>query len=277
MERSSEEAGGQKDVLEAQLQLLFEMQRFANRPQCRHSMLSRYFGQDYAHDDCGACDVCLNELEAVPDAHIVAQKILSAVVRTGQRFGMRHVIDVLRGSKTQNVVDRGHDAIPTFGLLKDFSVSTLANFVDQLIDAGDLVRSDGEYPILQLTQAAREVLTSVRQAALVLPKQALDAAPQRTRRKKSRASTTVSSRDDGASPEMSQELFDHLRAVRREIAHSIGMPPYIVCNDATLEEMASARPRTAAELLDVKGMGPKKVDSFGDRFLRAIAEFAAGG
>jgi ATP-dependent DNA helicase RecQ len=190
---------------------------------------------------------------------------------------MRHVIDVLRGSKTQNVVDRGHDAIPTFGLLKDFSVSTLANFVDQLIDAGDLVRSDGEYPILQLSPSAREVLTSVRQAALVLPKQALDAAPQRTRRKKSRASTTVSSRDDGASPEMSQELFDHLRAVRREIAHSIGMPPYIVCNDATLEEMASARPRTAAELLDVKGMGPKKVDSFGDRFLRAIAEFAAGG
>ena len=276
MERSSEEAGGQKDVLDAQLQLLFEMQRFANRPQCRHAMLSRYFGQQYEHDDCGACDVCLNELESVPDAHIVAQKILSAVVRTGQRFGMRHVIDVLRGSKTQNVVDRGHDAIPTFGLLKDFSVSTLANFVDQLIDAGDLLRTDGEYPILQLSPSAREVLTSSRQAALVLPKQALDAAPQRTRRKKSRSSATVSSRDDGASPEMSQELFDHLRAVRREIAHSIGMPPYIVCNDATLEEMAAARPRTAAQLLDVKGMGPKKVDSFGDRFLRAIAEFATG-
>jgi len=219
--------------------------------------------------------VCLKELESVPDAHVVAQKILSAVVRTGQRFGMRHVIDVLRGSRTQNVVDRGHDTIPTFGLLKDFSASTLANFVDQLIDAGDLVRTDGEYPILQLAPAAREVLTSERRAVLVLPKQSLDAAPQRTRRKRTRAAAASADRDDGASPEMSQELFDHLRSVRREIAHSIGMPPYIVCNDATLEEMAAARPRTAAQLFDVKGMGPKKVESFGERFLAAIAEFGS--
>ena len=275
MERSAAESGSSPEVTQAQLALLSEMQRFANRPQCRHAMLSRYFGQDYAHDDCGACDVCLKELESVPDAHVVAQKILSAVVRTGQRFGMRHVIDVLRGSRTQNVVDRGHDTIPTFGLLKDFSASTLANFVDQLIDAGDLVRTDGEYPILQLTPAAREVLTSERQAALVLPKQSLDAAPQRTRRKRTRAAAASADRDDGASPEMSQELFDHLRSVRREIAHSIGMPPYIVCNDATLEEMAAARPRTAAQLLDVKGMGPKKVESFGERFLAAIAEFGS--
>ena len=275
MERSAAESGSSPEVTQAQLALLSEMQRFANRPQCRHAMLSRYFGQDYAHDDCGACDVCLKELESVPDAHVVAQKILSAVVRTGQRFGMRHVIDVLRGSRTQNVVDRGHDTIPTFGLLKDFSASTLANFVDQLIDAGDLVRTDGEYPILQLAPPAREVLTSERRAVLVLPKQSLDAAPQRTRRKRTRAAAASADRDDGASPEMSQELFDHLRSVRREIAHSIGMPPYIVCNDATLEEMAAARPRTAAQLLDVKGMGPKKVDSFGERFLAAIAEFGS--
>ena len=275
MERSAAESGSSPEVTQAQLALLSEMQRFANRPQCRHAMLSRYFGQDYAHDDCGACDVCLKELESVPDAHVVAQKILSAVVRTGQRFGMRHVIDVLRGSRTQNVVDRGHDTIPTFGLLKDFSASTLANFVDQLIDAGDLVRTDGEYPILQLAPPAREVLTSERRAVLVLPKQSLDAAPQRTRRKRTRAAAASADRDDGASPEMSQELFDHLRSVRREIAHSIGMPPYIVCNDATLEEMAAARPRTAAQLLDVKGMGPKKVESFGERFLAAIAEFGS--
>ena len=274
MDRSAEESGASPDVAHAQLALLSEMQRFANRPQCRHAMLSRYFGQDYPHDDCGACDVCLDELEPVPDAHVVAQKILSAVVRTGQRFGMRHVIDVLRGSRTQNVVDRGHDAIPTFGLLKDFSASTLASFVDQLIDAGDLVRTDGEYPVLQLTQAAREVLTSERQAALVLPKRALEAAPQRTRLRKGRGAAS-SSRDDGAMPEMSQELFDHLRAVRRQIAYSIGKPPFIVCSDATLVEMAAARPRNEEQLLDVKGMGPRKVESFGARFLAASAEFGS--
>ncbi len=274
MDRSAEESGSSPEVTQAQLALLSEMQRFANRPQCRHAMLSRYFGQDYPHDDCGACDVCLDELEPVPDAHVVAQKILSAVVRTGQRFGMRHVIDVLRGSRTQNVIDRGHDAIPTFGLLKDFSASTLASFVDQLIDAGDLVRTDGEYPVLQLTQAAREVLTSERQAALVLPKRALEAAPQRTRLRKGRAAAS-SSRDDGAMPEMSQELFDHLRTVRRQIAYSIGKPPFIVCSDATLVEMAAARPRNEEQLLDVKGMGPRKVKEFGSRFLAAIAEFGS--
>lgn len=271
MERSATETGSAPEVLEAQLSLLYEMQRFANRPTCRHAMLSRYFGQDYPHDDCGACDVCLKELEPVPDAHVIAQKILSAVVRTGQRFGMRHVIDVLRGSRTQNVVDRGHDAIPTFGLLKELAASTIANFVDQLIDAGDLLRTDGEYPVLQLTPRSREVLTSERQAVLVLPQKALEAAPQRTRkgRGRSRSAAGAESGDAAASP----ELFEHLRALRREIARELHVPPYLVCGDVTLEQMAADRPKNESELLRVKGIGPKKAEAFGQRFLEAIAAF----
>ena len=282
MERSAGESGSPQDVLDAQLALLAEMQRFANRTTCRHAMLSRYFGQEYPHADCGACDVCLHELEPVEGAHVIAQKILSAVARTGQRFGMRHVIDVLRGSRTQNVVDRGHDQIPTFGLLKDVAGSTLANFVDQLIDAGDLLRTDGEYPVLQLTMRSKELLTSERQAVLVLASKALEAKPERTRKSKRRGSSNPvrSSDGDGAMSEpssdpLSEQLFDHLRSLRREIARELGMPPYIVCSDVTLEQMASERPRDEQGLLRIKGIGPKKAEAFGERFLRAIREFGA--
>ena len=274
MERSAQEAAVPPDVLAAQLRLLYEMQRFANLPSCRHAMLSAYFGQEYPHEDCGACDVCLHELEPVPDAHAIAQKILSAVARTGQRFGMRHVIDVLRGSRSANVVERGHDRIPTFGLLKELKAQTIASFVDQLIDLGDLARTDGEYPILVLTEGSMQLLRSERQATLVLPKLALLPTPPRTAAKERRGGKRTPSAGDGALAQ-SSPLFERLRALRRDIAAGLGVPPYLVCNDVTLVQMAEDQPRTPAQLLEVKGMGPKKVEAFGARFLQAIADFAA--
>ena len=264
VERSGEESGD-VEATKAQLQLLTHMQRFAGRARCRHRSLSEYFGQDYAETNCSACDVCLNELELVSDGHVTAQKILSAVARTGQRYGASYVIDVLRGSKNEKVRTRGHDQIPTFGLLKQLTAMRIGNYIDQLIDDGALVRTDGEYPVLVLNEASAEVLRGGCEVELRAPKGGLDQ-PARRRRQ---GGAAVEARSL-TPPEI--ELFDRLRALRREIASSLGVPPYVVFSDVTLEEFARNRPRSRAAMLDCKGVGPKKFDSFGARFLAALAD-----
>lgn len=264
VERSGEEHGDHESM-QAQLQLLNHMQRFAGRARCRHRSLSEYFGQDYTEASCGACDVCLNELELVPDSHVTAQKILSAVARTGQRYGASYVIDVLRGSKNEKVRARGHDQIPTFGLLKELTPMRLGNYIDQLIDDGALVRTDGEYPVLVLNEGSAEVLRGDREVELRAPKGGLDQPTRRRRRGGSAAEARALT-----APE--QELFEQLRKLRREIASGLGVPPYVVFSDVTLEEFARERPQSRAAMLDCKGVGPKKFDSFGARFLEALAE-----
>ncbi|MBX3461998.1 MAG: DNA helicase RecQ [Planctomycetes bacterium] len=273
MRRSAAESEGvgDPDALEAQLLLLQQMQRFAGRARCRHRAISEYFGQAYAEPNCGACDVCLDELEPVPDGHVLAQKILSAVVRTGQRFGGNHVIDVLRGRRVERVLARGHDRLPTFGVCKEESAGRLGNYVDQLVDAGLLRRSEGEYPTLSLGEGAMAVLRGDARAELRVPKATLAARGKR-RRDDARPGGRREARDlEGAD----RALFDQLRALRRRIAGELGVPPYVVFADATLEEMALRRPESPDALLAVRGIGQKKLDAFGARFLAAIA--AAGG
>jgi ATP-dependent DNA helicase RecQ len=265
MQRAGEEHGD-TEATKAQLGLLGHMQRFAGRVQCRHRTLSEYFGQSYDDPSCGACDVCLDELEVVPDSHVTAQKILSAVARTGQRFGASYVIDVLRGSKSEKVLSRGHDQIPTFGLLKSLPQMRLGNYIDQLIDEGVLVRTDGEYPVLVLNEASAEVLRGTRELSLRSPKGGLDQ-PARRRRRGSSGSTPAQPLTTGE-----QEVFDRLRALRRKLASSMGVPPYVVFSDATLEELARQMPASRSAMLEVKGIGPKKYDSFGEQFLAALSE-----
>jgi len=269
IERGAAETGASEAAVVAQLDLLQQMQRFAGRAVCRHRALSEYFGQAYAADSCGACDVCLQELEPVPDAHVTVQKILSAVARTGQRYGGAYVIDVLRGSKNAKVTQRGHDRIPTFGLLASLPVQRLGNYIDQLVDAGDLVRSDDEFPVLKLTKAGVEVLRGARQGALVAPKGTL---VSRGGRGQPRRRGEPSGGD--LSP-AERELFEALRRLRREIAGELGVPPYLVFSDVTLEELARERPCDAAAMMRVRGVGQKKLESFGARFLAAIAEHGA--
>ncbi|MFT5424377.1 MAG: ATP-dependent DNA helicase RecQ, partial [Phycisphaerales bacterium] len=124
---------------EAQLRLLSEMRRLASAFVCRHRALTEHFGQTYEQSSCEACDVCLGETQIEPDGQRLAQVLLSAVARTGARFGAAHVIDVVRGSNAENVVSRGHDSLSVFGLLKDRTKTELHSMVDQLVTAGALV------------------------------------------------------------------------------------------------------------------------------------------
>ena len=245
------------------------MQRFAGSTRCRHRAISEYFGQRYDEPNCGACDVCLDELEEVEGSHELAQKILSAVARTGQRFGGAYVIDVLRGSRNEKVLARGHDQIPTFGLCKDVPAGRLGNFIDQLVDQGLLVRSDGEYPTLQFGPDAMAVLRSQQKAVLRAPKQALAARGKR-RRDDGGGGRSGGGREAVELDARGQRLFDALRTLRRSIARELSLPPYLVFSDASLEDMAKKRPLTEAAMGRVHGVGPKKLATFGERFLEAI-------
>ncbi len=275
MERAAHEADdpeSARESLAVQLGLLAEMQRLCTGARCRHSALSEYFGQPYTPpgdgaEGCGACDVCLKELEEIEDSTVIAQKILSCVARVGQSFGSAHVVAVLRGSRSAKISERGHDQLSTYGLLREEPKDVLGAYIGQLIEQGLLAVEPGPYPILTLTPASRAVMRGERGATLVRAT-SVDAHRDRARGRRS----------DGASRDLEpaeRRVFEALRAERREIAMEMGAPPYVVCSDDTLEELARVRPSGPEQLLGVRGIGQKKVETFGERLLGAVARAAA--
>jgi ATP-dependent DNA helicase RecQ len=257
------------ELSDADVAHLREMERYATAFRCRHRALVEHFGQTFEGADCGACDVCLGEIARVDDALILAQKIGSCVARVKQRFGIGHVAAILEGKRTPQVVQNGHDALSTFGLLKDMGSAEIRGYVDQLIVRGFLQRTPGDYPVLELTALGVAMLKGqVAADEVVLCRQ-----PKPVSRSKSRG------RGDAAMGRVEREswegvdrdLFDALRALRLEIARGRGVPPYVVFHDSTLREMARLKPSSLAALLHVPGVGARKAEDFGQQFLDAIA------
>lgn len=276
MQRSAGESGAAEESLRAQMQLLDRMHRFCTGATCRHKALSEYFGQAYTPPEgargCGACDVCLGDLEDVQDSMTIARKILSCVARVGQSFGAAHVADVLRGSRNQKITDRRHDQISTFGLLRDVPRPVLLGYINQLIDQDVLARSPGEYPVLVLTENSASVLRSECDVTLLQPKREL-------------AKMSTRSADGGGRGRKEQErplsdeelrLFESLRQLRLAVARERNVPPYVVFGDATLREMARLRPRTVGAMAGVKGVGQRKLADLAPRFAAHIDEFCGG-
>jgi ATP-dependent DNA helicase RecQ len=245
--------------------LLRQMERYASSVGCRHRHLLEYFGERPTKDNCGACDACLGELEAAADPVVVARKILSCVVRVGQRFGAAHVTNVLRGHASEQVVARNHQALSTFGLLADAAVAEVRGYIEQLLGLGLLQQTDDAYPVLALTARGMALVKDpASYPGLALARQHVP----------KKGEVRVRSRAEAESWDgVDRGLFDHLRGVRLEIARSRGVPPYVIFHDATLRDMARLRPASMADLLRVKGVGARKADDLGDAFLEAIREF----
>jgi len=258
MERSAAEAGAAGDGLEAGKQLLRHMQRFASGLACRHKTLSEYFGQAYERDNCGACDVCLGEVEGASDGTVTAQKILSAVARA-EGVGVTHIVDILVGADTERIRARRHAQLTTYGLLKHLQRGGVTAMVHQLVDQHLLDRTSGDRPVLRLNAASWEVLRGQRPAQLVQPK--LAAAPSLPR-----AATESWEGVD-------RDLFDHLRGLRRALAEARGVPPYIVFNDATLRDLARRRPTTLDAFAGVYGVGERKLHDLGPTFIEHIRQW----
>lgn len=240
------------------------MASFASAAVCRHKWIVEHFGQAYERSNCGACDVCLGEVRTVPDSTTVARKIMSAVARTGQRYGAGYVADVLRGADTEEVRRRGHSALPTYGVLASEERNALTNYIFQLVELGMLARTADEHPVIVLTAAGRDALGG----AVPLPLRQ----PPRGR---GRCHAAASSGVEGLH-QVDPALFDALRSLRRELASARGIPPYLVFSDATLRDMAARRPGTLEELRAVKGVGDRKLAEFGAAFLAACVSGATG-
>jgi ATP-dependent DNA helicase RecQ len=243
------------------------MERYAGSVGCRHRHLAEYFGDRYHHDGCGACDYCLNELEAAADPVVLARKLLSCVARVGQRFGAAHVASVLRGQASEPVLARGHQKLSTFGLLPQASAAEIRGYIEQLCGLGVLRLTDDAYPVIGLTAKGLALLKD----AASYPD--LRLARQRPPRKDApRAQSRVEAE---SWQDVDRDLFDRLRAVRLEIARSRSVPPYVIFHDATLREMARRRPTSVDALLTVKGVGARKADDLGEMFLAAIRAHAS--
>jgi len=272
-----------------QFELLRKMQRFAEGGVCRHKSLSEYFGQEYtpperagastprlpaaddpdrgvdapahARNGCGACDVCLGDLGEVADSTTIAQKILSCIFRCGQNFGAAHIADVLRGSRSEKILQWKHDQLSTHNLLRSIPRPTLLGYIGQLIEKGIIERSPGEYPVLVLNEKSRLVMKGEFPVALLEPK--------------STAVATAPVERDTSQPLTEEEvrLFESLRQFRLAIARERGLPPYVIFHDTVLRELARVRPTTVDSMRRVPGVGDKKLADLGPRFCEYIREY----
>ena len=242
-------------MLEMGAAKLGQMYRYCSGVSCRHRAILKYFGQNPDKENCEACDFCLSEVEGVPDSLVVAQKILSSIIRQGERFGADYTAGVLIGSQEDRILANRHNRLSTYGLLKDSTRSAVRDWIEQLADQ-DCVERMGEYGVLKLTEKGRRILKGNEQPLLLEPA------------KKKSAPKPLVAKAFGDSLE--PMLFEELRKLRRKLAQERGLPAYIIFSDATLHDLATKRPSTPRALLLVSGIGTKKLEQYGERILDTI-------
>ena len=246
-------------------QKLARMVEFAQVPSCRRRFILEYFGEQWPEENCGGCDVCLESREEF-DATEIAQKILSAVVRTGERFGANHIIQVLSGSREKLILELGHDRLSVYGIAKDVGRPGLREIIGQLQARRLLVRSGGEYPTLAVTDGGRQLLQGRQSVTLPLPRTAYAGyAPG-------------NGPNLGGSPaapmEYDEVLFEELRALRRRLADVRDVPAFVIFGDVSLRHMAAAFPQSMEEFSRIHGVGEVKLEQYGPEFLEVIRGYS---
>ncbi len=257
--RSLIEQGNNPEQVRIELFKLNAMVGFAEPLTCRRRTLLGYFGEHLA-TDCGNCDLCLNPPERY-DATKDAQKLLSCVYRTGQRFGAKHVIDVLRGSTAQRIIDLKHNTLSTYAIGKDQPQEGWSSLLRQLVHLGYLRQDVANFSVLKLTEAARPILTGAEQLTLSRPR--------------IKAVTKKQPKKRATDLDYDEELLTQLKQQRKHIADSTGVPPFVVFSDASLIEMAHYLPRDETAFLQINGVGQHKLKRYGEDFLHLIVTYCS--
>lgn len=269
----------QEVVRRSKRQLLDAMIGYCRTTDCLHDYMTRYFGESNgtersANGHCvGGCVNCESTFETV-DVSAVARAISMCVHDLGQHYGMGKVVQVLRGSKAQDLANRGLDAVPTYGRLSEVNEAKIRDVLNQMVADGFLVVSEGRLPLVQFGPRAAETVAPTFRYEI----------KKSERKSKSRSSggdaksTKLSAGERaaaglGANTGVDAELFEHLRALRMQIAREIGKPPYIVFSDRALRDMAERHPHTSKEFLEVNGVGANKLERYGKRFMEVIRIF----
>ena len=237
----------------------YAMLEYAERNQCRRKALLSYFGEDFEEPNCGGCDVCTGEIQE-EDYTIEAQKALSAMVRSGCRFGRVLIMDILMGADNRRIRETGFQHLPTYGVGKDRTRRFWKYLIDALTRQGLAAIEGEEYPYLRVTETGWETLRGA-------PFRALRIVETRARRNRAER--------DGASQDMDVDdtLFQLLRAERRRLAEAAQVPPYVVFHDRALREMAAGKPASREAMLGIAGVGERKLAQYGDAVLAVIARY----
>jgi len=262
LRRIIEEGEAEERFKRVELHKLNALVGLCESTECRRRILLNYFGE-HLPEPCGNCDTCLTPVETW-DGTVAAQKALSCIYRTGQRFGVTHLVDVLLGKTTDKIRRFGHDRVSTYGIGSELTAEEWKSVFRQLVAAG-LAQVDVEgHGALRLVEQSRPVLRGEQPVRFRKD-------PDRKRRRAGERSAPVAAPAD---PE-AQALWDRLRGRRRELAAEQGVPPYVVFSDVTLREMITYRPRDAAEFACLSGVGAKKLERYADAFLAELAAHAA--
>lgn len=254
-QRIIEDADGTPD---GALDALRAMWQFCTSVVCRHRSLLEHFGQTLDEASCEACDVCLGDLDLVDDPLIIGQKIASCVLRLNQQYGGDYTAKVLIGSGETQIVERGHDGLSTFGILKSENKRTVRDWIEQLVGQEFLVK-EGEFNVLKVTSAGRRMLKGDQQPQLLRPAKST----------RSRRAAPISDSWEG----VDRGLFEALRALRRAEATTRNLPPYMIFDDAALRDMARRRPASGPSFHAVRGVGEKKLKDFGQEFVALIVDY----
>ncbi len=239
------------------LKKLNQMVRYASHNVCRRRQLLGYFGEDYMDKNCGACDICTGKVEKV-DITIDTQIFMSAMSRTGQRFGIMHIIDVVTGADTKRIRELGHDKIKTFGAGKDKDKNHWRFIADELL-AQDVIYQDGSaYPVLKMSEKGKSIL---------LGKEKISALKREETKKKPRKGKWSVFED------YDKTLFERLRILRKRLADEQEVPPYIIFSDKTLHEMCRRYPSALREIATISGVGDAKLERYGDEFMKEIKTY----
>ena len=236
---------------------LNSMVSFAQSLTCRRRVLLGYLGEAM-ENDCGNCDVCLDPPEKF-DATTAARKVISGVYRVGQRFGIKHVVDVLKGADTERIRSFNHDRLTTYGIGEEHSHAEWTSITRQLIHRGYLVQDIANFSVLKLTPQALPLLRGEAQLELAVPR------TMEKPEKKKALKSSINLDDDEL------RLFETLREIRKHLAEESNVPPYVIFADTTLVEICRARPASNEEFLDITGVGQVKLERYGEIFLETVA------
>lgn len=236
---------------------LNSMVAFSEALNCRRNVLLNYFGES-SQKPCGNCDVCLNPPQLF-DAKIAAQKVLSCVYRLNQGFGVQYIVDILRGAKQEKILSAGHDQLSTYGVGKEFSAEEWMSIIRQLIHSGYIYQDIQNYSIVRFTELSGDLLKGKVELQLALPKKVA-----------MKAGRPANKAGKDSLLDADREVFEVLRALRKEIAESEEKPAYVVFGDAALVEMAKHRPQNDTELLKISGVGETKLARYGFEFLDVL-------
>jgi len=250
----------QKALKTAKLERMYQ---FAEAPVCRRKTVLFYFGESYDRN-CGNCDVCLNPPQQF-DGTIAAQKALSAIMRTQEKVGMNLLIDILRGSQRREIFENNFHEIKTYGAGKEYAYDDWLYLLSQMLHTGLIeIAYDAQHQ-LRVTSEGKKVLFEGKKVSLALPQPKTKTAKP--------GEKTYAIPEKSKSQLLKEELFDRLVTLRRSLAQQQGVPPYLIFSDASLADMADKRPLTDADILQVSGMGERKLQLYGDAFISEIRRF----